>query len=170
MTTFRTIAIPTIIADSVRCTLTSPFANHPVYAEVAKGYGPCRHCLRAFRVGEEKRILFTYDPFEELEAPPLPGPVYIHETRCDRYPEDGGLPVDLRPHALTLNGYARESKLLAQEYVTEHDVVVAIESLLALSALAYIHVRDTKAGCYDFRIERASGTITSHVRSDEAFS
>lgn len=153
---FRTCAIPTRIAESVRSALTSPFAHHPVRAETAQGYGPCRHCLRCFRVGEERRLLFTYDPFEPLEAPPLPGPVFIHESPCEPFPEDGGVPADLRSHPLTLNVYAHRRKLLVQEYVTGEDIDDELERLLALPGLAYIHVRDTKAGCYDFRIEPAA--------------
>lgn len=153
---FRTIAIPTSIADSVRSTLLSPGYGHPAHAEVAGGYGPCRHCLRTFRVGAERRILFTLDPFAGVEALPLPGPVFIHEEGCDRYPEDGGFPGDLRPHALTLNAYARGRKLQTQEYVEDGNVEAAIERLLARPEIDYLHVRDTEAGCYDLRIERAS--------------
>lgn len=151
---FRTIAIPTATADAVRTTRISPGYGHPAHAEVAGGYGPCRHCLRTFRVGEEKRVLFTLDPFAGVEALPLPGPVFIHEERCERYPEDAGFPDDLRPHALTLNAYARGRKLQAQEYVTDGNVEAAIEPLLARPEVDYIHVRDTEAGCYDLRIER----------------
>jgi hypothetical protein len=89
---FRTVAIPTSLAESVRATLSSPGYGHPAHTEVAAGYGPCRHCLRVFRVNEERRILFTYDAFAGREALPLPGPVFIHERSCERYPPDGGFP------------------------------------------------------------------------------
>ena len=70
--------------------------------------------------------------------------------------EDGGFPSDVRAHALTLNAYARGRKLISQEYVVEDGGAEAVaERLLARADVDYIHVRDTKAGCYDFRIERA---------------
>ena len=50
---FRTVAIPTSTADSVRTTLASPGYGHPAHVEVANGHGPCRHCLRTFRVESE---------------------------------------------------------------------------------------------------------------------
>lgn len=109
MTEYRVLAIPESTAEAVRSTLASPQYGHPAHVELAQGYGPCRLCLRFFAVGQERRILFTYDPFEETGASPLPGPVFIHETACDRYPE-----------------------------------------------VAYLHVRDTEAGCFDLRIERAA--------------
>jgi hypothetical protein len=154
MTSYRIVAMPTAIAEKVRATLSSPGYGHPAHTEVATGYGPCRHCLRTFRVGEERRTLFTYDPFYGLEELPLPGPVFIHDGPCERYPEDGGFPSDLRAHPLTLNAYGRGRRLRAQEYVTDGDVETALDRLLARPDVDYVHVRDTSAGCYDLRVER----------------
>lgn len=156
MTTYRTIALPTEIARAVRDTMESPGYKHPASVKVATGYGPCRHCLRTFRVGEERRILFTYDPFHDLEPYPLPGPIFIHEAECERYPEDAGFPRELKAHPLTLNGYGRGRALREQVHVTADSLDAEIERLLGRDDVDYIHVRDTKAGCYDFRIERAS--------------
>jgi hypothetical protein len=112
--------------------------------------------LRDFAVGEERRILFTYDPFYEKENLPLPGPVFIHETECELYPEDGGFPSDLRARPLTLNAYAAGRRLVAQKYVSNGDVDPQLQILLQDREVSYIHVRDTVAGCYDFRIERTN--------------
>jgi hypothetical protein len=156
MIAFRVIPISTTLAEMVRRKRTSPGYGHPAHAEVATGYGPCRHCLRTFAVGAERRILFTHDPFYGVEPLPLPGPVFIHEEACERFAENGGFPEDLRSHALTLNAYARGRKLVSQEYVAENGGAEAVaERLLTRRDVDYIHVRDTKAGCYDFRIERA---------------
>lgn len=155
MAPFRVVAIPTSVADAVRTTLASPGYGHPAHVEVSTGYGPCRLCLRAFRVGVDRRILFTYDAFEGLEVLPLPGPIFVHQERCERHAENGGFPDDLRPHALTLHAYARGRRFRGEEYVTDGDVEAAVGRLLARPEVDYIHVRDTRAGCYDTRIERA---------------
>jgi hypothetical protein len=42
-----------------------------------------------------------------------------------------------------------------QEYVTDGDVEPVVDRLWKRPDVDYIHVRDTEAGCYDFRIERA---------------
>jgi hypothetical protein len=152
---YRIVAIPKEIADIVRSTHTSPGYGHPTHTEVASGHGPCRQCLRTFAIGEERRILFTYDPFAGTESLPLPGPVFIHEAPCERYAEDAGFPDDLRPHPLTLNAYEEGRRLRVQEYVTDGRVEAVIERLFARSDVDYIHVRDTHAGCFDFTIERA---------------
>src|SRR5687768_4325938 len=156
MKPFRVIAIPTTLAEKVRSTRASPGYGHPAHAEVATGYGPCRHCLRAFEIGVDRRLLFTLDPFHGIESLRLPGPVFIHEDTCERYAEGGGFPADLLPHALTLEAYGRGRKLAGLEYVSDGNGVGAVERLLMRPDVDYIHVRDTKAGCYDLRIERAA--------------
>jgi len=153
--TFRVLAMPQNTADKVRSTMRSPGYGHPASVELATGYGPCRLCLRTFRISEERRILFTFDPFYQLEPLPLPGPVFIHEQECTRYDEHSGFPEDLRSHRLTLNAYGDRRRLLAEEYIEDGLVEPVIERLLGDSRIRYIHVRDTEAGCYDFRIERA---------------
>jgi hypothetical protein len=154
MQPFRIIAIPGDIANAVRSTQTSPGYGHPTHIEVATGHGPCRLCLRTFAVGHDRRVLFTYDAFRDTESLPLPGPVFIHEDPCVRYNEDAGFPKDLRSHPLTFNAYRHGRRLRAQEYVSDGQVEPVIDRLLARDDVDYIHVRDTHAGCYDFRIER----------------
>jgi hypothetical protein len=154
MQPYRVVAVGSQITDVVRRTLRAPGYGHPAHAEVAAGYGPCRQCLRDFAVGQERRILFTYDPFNHQEKLPLPGPVFIHESECEPYPERGGFPADLRARPLTLNAYAAGRRLVAQKYVSGGDIDPQVEQLLQDREVSYIHMRDTVAGCYDFRIER----------------
>jgi len=156
MQSYRVVAVGDRIADAVRTTMLSPGYGHPAHADVATGHGPCRQCLRAFTVGADRRILFTYDAFYGKEDIPLPGPVFIHEAQCERYPADAGFPVDMLSHKLTLNAYGRGRRLLAQRYVSNGIIEPELQRLLANEEVDYIHVRDTKAGCYDFCIERAS--------------
>jgi hypothetical protein len=156
MQNYRIVALGDPIASAVRRTMRSPGYGHTAHSEVATGYGPCRQCLRTFAVGEDRRILFTYDAFHGKENLPLPGPVFIHEEECERYAEDGDFPVDMLAHSLTLNAYGEGRRLLAQRYVADGIVEPELQQLLGDREVAYIHVRDTKAGCYDFTIERIS--------------
>ena len=152
---FRVSAIPTKVADLVRSTMRSPGYGHPAHVEVATGYGPCRRCLRDFKVGKEHRILFTYDPFHELKVHPLPGPIFIHAEACPRFTDEGTFPEDLRSHRLTFAVYGAQRALLCEKMVENGEVDATIDELLAWPELRFIHVRDTEAGCYDLRIERA---------------
>ncbi len=155
MSSYRVIAIPSEVVENVRKTGEAPGYGHPAHTEVATGYGPCRHCLRTFRVGEERRTLFTYDPFFGVEDIPLPGPIFIHAAGCERYPEDGGYPLDMLQHAAIFNAYARGQALVARFIVDIDDGHEAIvRDLLNRHDVDYIEVRDRDAGCFDFRIQR----------------
>ena len=102
MTGFRTIPIDPTICEQVRTTHKSPQYGHPAYVETAAGYGPCRACLKQFRVGTQDRILFTYDPFAGIDSYPSPGPVFIHANSCTAFSERGTFPDELRELPLTL--------------------------------------------------------------------
>ena len=149
----RYLAIPTEIAEAVRRRHRDPTYGYPAHTETAAGYGPCRHCLRYFEVGQENRILFTYDPFGGMDLP-LPGPIFIHERPCPRYPPDGGFPSDLREHPLTLVAYGASREVKKEVIVRDGRAEPVIERLLARDDVYYVHVRDTDAGCYDLRAER----------------
>lgn len=97
MTPYRIVALPTATAERVRTTGRSPGYGHPAHSEVATGYGPCRHCLRTFRVGEERRTLFTHDPFHGLEELPLPGPVFIPRSPASATPRTAASRPTSRP-------------------------------------------------------------------------
>jgi hypothetical protein len=154
MLPIRIVAIPTEVAEAVRATLRAPVYGFPAHAEVATDDAPCRHCLRTFAAGEDRRILFTYDRFAGVETLPQPGPVYVHAGACPRYSEDAGFPEELRLSSRTLEAYARGRRLLAQEFVSDGKFEPAIEKLFAISGVDYLQVHSTTAGCFTFRIER----------------
>lgn len=154
MPEYRIIAISDEIAEEALRDRRAPGYGHPVHEEIATGAGPCRRCLRSFEVGKERRILFTHDPFHGAESLPLPGPVYTHAHPCPRYPEDGGFPEGFFGELLTFNAYARGRRLRAQVHVESADPEPIVHRLLSRDEVDYIHVRNTKAGCFIFAIER----------------
>jgi len=155
MIPIRVMAISTETANEVRQTLKAPRYGFPVHTEVATDQAPCRNCLRLTVPEVDQRILFTYDCFDQVEALPLPGPVYIHADGCERYTEDGGFPEEIRSRKITFNAYGEGRRLLQQRYVEDGSVDRAIEELFADAGVRYLHVRSTPAGSYTFRIERA---------------
>jgi len=154
MTGFRTIPIDSTICDQARRTLKSPQYGHPAHVETAAGYGPCRSCLKQFRVGEDERLLFTYDPFAGLDAYPSPGPVFIHAQRCEAFSSPEEFPEELRDLPLTLEAYGDDRVILHRERPSASEIEAAIKSSFATSGVKYIHVRNTEAGCFIARIER----------------
>jgi hypothetical protein len=154
MSSFRVVAIPTEVAEKVRATVRSPFHDFPAHAEIATDDAPCRHCLRKFVKGEDMRILCTYDRFAGVESLPQPGPIYVHATPCERFPEDGGFPEEMRTSPRTLEAYASGRNLLGREHVADGRYEAVIEKLLASPGTAYVQVNSTTAGCFTFRIEK----------------
>jgi hypothetical protein len=156
MLPIRFVAIPTLIAEEARSSLRAPVYGFPAHAELATDAAPCRHCLRTFVVGEDRRILFIYDRFAGVESLPQPGPVYIHADACTRYAEDAGFPEELRGSPRTVEAYANGRRLVAQEYVADGEFEPVIERLLAHPNVDYLLANSTTAGCFTFRVERAS--------------
>jgi hypothetical protein len=157
MTHYRVIAMDEDVAAGVRETLESPDYPHPAHAEPAADPAPCRVCLDRFAPGEERRLLFTYDPFRDTVELPLPGPIFIHEDGCPRYDAGGGFPPALRGARLTFNAYGADRTLVARERTEGADEVdAAIDRLLADDGVDYIHVRSTSAGCFLCRLDRAA--------------
>ena len=154
MLPIKIIAIPTEVASSVRRTMRAPVYGFPANRELAADAAPCRHCLRLITPQVEEAILFTYDRFSGVETLPQPGPVYLHANDCPRYDEQAGFPEELRESPRTLEAYARGRKLIATEYVADGKFEVAIERLFARTAVDYLQVNSTTAGCFTFRVER----------------
>lgn len=156
MSPFRTIPIPTALAEAARRERRSPQYGHPAHVERATGYGPCRLCLNTFEIGEEDRLLFTYNPFDGLDTYPSPGPIFVHADGCAAHAPESGFPDPLRALPLTLEAYAPDRWIVARERVTDGDVETAAARLFAHPAVSYIHVRNTEAGCYIARLEALS--------------
>jgi Protein of unknown function (DUF1203) len=151
-THFAVGGLPDEVAAYVREHARDPVWGHPTLTGPATGFGPCRLCLRTFRVGEEMRTLFTYDSYAGVSEFPQPGPVYIHADVCRRYDGDG-FPPDLRELALTFEGVAAGPRVIALERTNGEDVEAAIARLLDRPDVDYVNVRNTEAGCFVARID-----------------
>lgn len=151
---YRFVPVDPQIAAQVRSTMKAPGYNHPASLTVATGYGPCRVCLQPLAVGKEERILFTHDPFAEREPFPLPGPIFIHAHDCQPYDTPSRFPDELRFIPMTLNAYAQGRRLVAQERIEDGRVESHLDRLFDDPAVAYVHVRNTEAGCFIVHVER----------------
>ena len=148
----RFVGIPEAVAREVRETMHAPDYGHPAHRAVAQGYGPCRLCLRTFRVGKDERILFTYNPFPVGDLP-APGPVFIHAGSCTRY-DAGEFPADLRSLPIVLEGYRSSGERMAQERVARDAVKESLERIFQRAD--YVHMRNGEVGCFMARVENTS--------------
>ncbi len=157
MNGFTVEAMPTEVAQYVRSNKKSPGYGFPAHKEVAAGRAPCRHCLKLIRPQEEELLLFTYDPFQESKARPLPGPVYLHAEECGRFSEKTIFPEVYKGRQLTFCAYGSERNLVKEILLTNGEEEATANELFAIPEVKYVHVRSTEAGCYLFRLERAQG-------------
>lgn len=150
---YKVIPISSETARSVRENMKSPQYGHPAFADIAKGYGPCRVCLKTFIKDAEERILFTYNAFENLSNLPLPSPVYIHKNECAAFSSEG-FPFDLLSLPLLLEAYGAESKLVQREAFDKNRIKNQIEEIFDSAEVKYINIRNSEAGCFVARIDR----------------
>jgi hypothetical protein len=154
MKEIRVVAVPTDTVKKMLETKRSPGYGHPAHTEVARGHGPCRHCLKPFRIGEENRTLFTFNPFSMPGTIPAPGPIFVHAELCERFDEESGYPEQLVTYPVVLDGYDGEQRLLTQRRAAPGQQQPTIASIFEDAAVRYVIVRDGEAGCFDFRVER----------------
>lgn len=150
---YKVVPLSAEIARSVRENMKSAQYGHPAFADVAKGYGPCRVCLKTFRKGAEKRILFTYNAFENLSNLPLPSPVYIHKNECEAFDENN-FPPELIDLPILFEAFGDESELVKREIFDKENFEDQITELFNLDKVNFINIRNSEAGCFVARIER----------------
>jgi len=150
---YRIVPIGREVADLVRTRRQAPGYGHPASVETATGTGPCRQCLRLFRIGQEKRILFTYNASPDGPAIPQPGPVFIHEAPCPSFDAEG-IPPDLHELPLFLEGFGAGTWRVRRLPVEPGRLDAAIRALLDDDAIAHITIRNAEAGCFVARVER----------------
>lgn len=150
---YRVSPIANELVERARKELKSPQYGHPAHVETANGTGPCRSCLRPFELGAEKRLLFTYNPFEGTSSYPLPGPVFVHEEVCEPYAQRG-FPTELHTLPTVLEAYDAD-RLVIERVPTSDDVDSSIVRLFQDPRVRYIHVRHAEAGCFIALITRA---------------
>jgi len=151
---FRLLPIDPTLADAVRRDLRSPQYGHPATVELAKGYGPCRQCLRTFHTGEEDRILFTYNPVPHGAGLPQPGPIFIHKDPCAAF-EGSAVPAELRRLPLFLEGFGRGTWRVRREPLGSETIEADIAAMLRDPAIELVQIRNAEAGCFIARVERA---------------
>jgi hypothetical protein len=153
---FRTVPIPTALAEAARRERRSPQYGHPTHTEVAPSYGPCRLCLDTFRVGAEERLLFTYDPFAGLDPYPAPGPIFVHADGCE--PFDGGpgvLSEQVAGRVLSVRAYDADAMMTEAAVVEGERFAERVSALLDDPDVAFLHAHFAGPGCFAFRVDRS---------------
>lgn len=150
---FRIVPIDAGLAARARREQRSPQYGHPATVEIAKGSGPCRQCLRTFRIGEEQRLLFTYNPVPAGAGLPQPGPIFVHADACAAF-ADAGVPPELRTLPLFLEAFGRGTWTVRREPVDAQSIEADIAAMLRDPGIELVNIRHAEAGCFIARVER----------------
>ena len=153
---FRVRGLPSGEHERLRMGRLDASGQRPLI-EVAEGpRNPCRHCLGLIAEGEPMLVL-AYRPFEGEPQPYAEtGPIFLHQTPCDRYDSDA-LPAwfaFLDPAAI--RGYDADNWIRYETgaIVPGRELSAACDDILANPDVAYVHVR-SKFGCFQCRVDRA---------------
>jgi len=141
--------------EQVRTTRRAPEYGHPVHEELASGTGPCRECLSAFKVGEDRRLLVTYNPFGGTKGLAQPGPIFIHAEAC--MPHNGrGYPVGLHSIPVTAQAFFDDGTIAEPRQLPMGGQAATLDMLLAEPRAKFVHLRHAEAGCFIARAERVA--------------
>ncbi|MFW2351233.1 DUF1203 domain-containing protein [Qipengyuania sp.] len=121
----------------------------------AEGRHPCRVSLRDAAPGEV--LVLTHYTNHAVDTPYRNS--FAIFVRRDAVAADhiDQLPPVLRHRPIALRGYDAGGDLRQAALAVEDDVDVAIRTLLADEAVAYIDAHNAKHGCFAARIERYDG-------------
>ena len=151
--TFRTIPLPTEIAERARLLAKTGAPDHAVVvADSPHGY-PCRHCLHWAQPGEHV-ILFPYASIPAGHPYSETGPIFVHAESCERYRAPEEYPADFR-NGRVFRAYDANYNMIDAEVANENDPEAVIEKLLQNPKTEFVDARSVTRGCFTFRILRA---------------
>ena len=150
-------------AAKIRNERKDDFGND-VIEQIATGKGPCRVSLKPFKVGEDKRLLFSHSPFAEKNVFNQPGPIFISKDDVEPYSDVHRFPSEIKSNKesfpLSLIGYSKEQNMIFTQLVGDADVDVLIEKVFNENPkVEYLHVRNSEACCYICKVERIDSWI-----------
>jgi hypothetical protein len=133
-------------------TLASSEGGVRMVAEEGDSF-PCRRCLRDTRAGEAV-LLISYDPFFGDSPYRGAGPIFVHESACERFSE-GDLPDQLRGRLLSVRAYDDGHMMVDADVVDGGELESSIEHTFDTTRASYLHVHYARPGCFAVRVERA---------------
>jgi len=158
MKSFRIVPLSREYANKIKENNKDDF-GHEVIEQLATGKGPCRVSLKPFKVGQDKRLLFSHSPFAVDNAFNQQGPVFIHKKDVEAYSDIHRFPPEIKADKesfhLTLIGYSKNQMMVFTQLVDDDDVDLLIPKIFEeRPEVEYLHARSAEASCFICKIER----------------
>lgn len=116
---------------------------------------PCRVSLQDAAPGEEV-LLLPYRHHATASPYQAAGPVYIRKTGNTATPAVNEIPLMLQHRLLSLRAYDQQGMMKDALVTAGNKLAEALHTMFAAAEIAYIHIHNAKAGCYNCMAERAA--------------
>ncbi|MEO7924697.1 MAG: DUF1203 domain-containing protein [Chitinophagaceae bacterium] len=158
MNNFKIVPLSKDYGAMIRQRMTDDFDNK-VLEQTATGKGPCRVSLQPFIPGEDRRLLFSYSPFNIDNAFNQPGPVFINQQEVEPYADIYNFPAaikaDKKSFPISLIGYDKEQMMVYTKLTGDADIDELITKIFTNHPeVEFLHARNAAAACYICKIER----------------
>jgi len=114
---------------------------------------PCRVSLRDADPGESV-LLVNYEhlavatPYKSRHA------VFVREDAEEAHLEVNEIPKMLLARLLSVRAFSDDGMLLDADVIQGHDLALAIDRMLEVQQVSYLHVHNAKQGCFAARVDR----------------
>lgn len=115
---------------------------------------PCRVSLRDAEIGRTM-ILLNYTHQDALTPYQSKHAIYVSEGAQRAQPMVNIVPTVLSVRPISLRGFDQGGNMIAADLAEGDQVADAIDALLEIPEVAYIHLHNAKPGCYAARAVRA---------------
>ena len=147
------LPVPEELLTRVRRTGRDDFGNR-IEPQVREAGLPLRCCLRLSRDGE-RLLLIAHRPADVGGPYAEVGPVFVHAEDCGGYPGSSTFPPEFRDRLAVLRPYDARGLMLDGRLAQPGQSEQLVHELLGDPAVAYVHVRNVVAGCWNFTVRRA---------------
>ena len=153
----RYVAMPTGKAERFRTSGVDDFDNpiRALTADADAGYF-CRHCLA--QPGKGRAVLLgSYNVAQPKGHYWQPSPIFIHDSTCPRYADEGAIPPAVRAIQLVnVRPYDRDDRMLydLNDTVTGDRLEALLERCFADQRTRFANIHTGRPGCFLCRVER----------------
>jgi len=151
-------AMPTATADRFRTSGIDDFGNpvRALTADADHGYF-CRHCLA--QPGKGRAVLLGSCNIAQPKGHYWqPSPIFIHDSSCPRYADDGAIPSAVRAiQLINVRPYDRDDRLLydLNDATTGDRLEALLARCFADERTRFANIHTGRPGCFLCRVERA---------------
>ncbi len=133
--------------------------GQPVKHVIAQGGEPCRDVLRRAQPGE-RLILASFTPFTKAGPYKEYGPIFVKADASDETVLREALPPagsdgTYLNQQFVVRAYTADEEIRDASLTNAHELEATVDRFLAMSDVAFLHVRFPAYGCFAFRIDRA---------------